>query len=204
MSTRRVLAKTGWVDRADPDYHKRRGPNGRLFCRWCDKEVGKGRRTFCSEECIHEWKLRSDPGYVRREVFKRDGGLCSQCRLDTQKIVQRAERLQYSLTYNRHEQSYEATKVELAEIIGQYPWAFPKSFQYGGNVKAMWHADHVKPVVEGGGECGLDNYRTLCVPCHKQETKALAARRAAQRRKEKQDGEVHLPVPDPQRVPGDA
>jgi 5-methylcytosine-specific restriction endonuclease McrA len=42
--------------------------------------------------------------------------------------------------------------------------------------------DHIVPVVEGGGLCGLDGYRTLCSPCHKLETKALAKRRAQQRR----------------------
>jgi len=47
---------------------------------------------------------------------------------------------------------------------------------------SWWDADHIKPVVEGGGLCGLDNYRTLCVPCHKKETAELAARRAKQRR----------------------
>lgn len=45
-----------------------------------------------------------------------------------------------------------------------------------------WDADHIVPVVEGGGECGLENYRTLCKPCHKRETAALARRRAAARR----------------------
>jgi len=45
-----------------------------------------------------------------------------------------------------------------------------------------WHADHVVPVVEGGGECGLEGMRTLCVPCHKDETAALAKRRAEARK----------------------
>lgn len=44
-----------------------------------------------------------------------------------------------------------------------------------------WEADHIVPLVEGGGY-GLDNLRTLCVPCHKAETKALAQRRAASRK----------------------
>lgn len=29
-----------------------------------------------------------------------------------------------------------------------------------------WHADHILMVAEGGGECGTDNARTLCVLCH--------------------------------------
>lgn len=48
-----------------------------------------------------------------------------------------------------------------------------------------WDADHIVPVVEGGGLCGLENYRTLCHPCHKRVTAELAARRAEQRRQEK-------------------
>jgi 5-methylcytosine-specific restriction protein A len=50
---------------------------------------------------------------------------------------------------------------------------------------SLWQADHVVPVVEGGGGCGLDNLRTLCTPCHKKATAALAARRAHTRRAEK-------------------
>ena len=42
----------------------------------------------------------------------------------------------------------------------------------------LWQADHIVPVIEGGGACGLDNYRTLCTACHKEETAQLARRRA--------------------------
>jgi len=46
----------------------------------------------------------------------------------------------------------------------------------------LWQADHIVPVIEGGGECGLENYRTLCTRCHKEETALLAKRRAEARR----------------------
>jgi hypothetical protein len=49
----------------------------------------------------------------------------------------------------------------------------------------FWHADHILEVVEGGGCCGLENTQTLCVPCHKRKTAALAARRAERRRQQK-------------------
>lgn len=45
-----------------------------------------------------------------------------------------------------------------------------------------WEMDHIVPVAEGGGLCGLDGYRTLCVPCHKIESAKLAARLAERRK----------------------
>ena len=47
-----------------------------------------------------------------------------------------------------------------------------------------WEADHIVAVIEGGGECGLDGFRTLCLDCHHKETAELARRRAKQRREE--------------------
>ena len=38
---------------------------------------------------------------------------------------------------------------------------------------SVWEADHVVAVVDGGGCCGLRNYRTLCRSCHLEETRAL-------------------------------
>ena len=39
------------------------------------------------------------------------------------------------------------------------------------NGGGLWDADHIIPVKEGGGQCGLDNIRTLCISCHKKVTK---------------------------------
>jgi hypothetical protein len=39
--------------------------------------------------------------------------------------------------------------------------------------------------VEGGGECGIENYRTLCTACHKLATKELHGRLSAKRREAK-------------------
>jgi hypothetical protein len=46
---------------------------------------------------------------------------------------------------------------------------------------ALWEADHITSVCEGGGCCGLDGYRTLCWRHHLEETAALARRRAQHR-----------------------
>jgi 5-methylcytosine-specific restriction enzyme A len=40
----------------------------------------------------------------------------------------------------------------------------------------LWQADHINAVIEGGGECGLDNLRTLCTKCHLSVTNELRTR----------------------------
>lgn len=37
--------------------------------------------------------------------------------------------------------------------------------------ESEWQADHIVEVHQGGGGCGLDNFQTLCVDCHKDKTK---------------------------------
>jgi len=39
--------------------------------------------------------------------------------------------------------------------------------------KTLWDADHIVPVIEGGGECDLSNMRTLCLKCHREATAGL-------------------------------
>ncbi len=42
--------------------------------------------------------------------------------------------------------------------------------------RGRWEMDHIVPVAEGGGLCGLDGYRTLCAPCHGKVSGALRKR----------------------------
>lgn len=42
--------------------------------------------------------------------------------------------------------------------------------------KSWWEADHIIAVVEGG-DSNLENLRTLCIPCHREATRALRERR---------------------------
>jgi 5-methylcytosine-specific restriction endonuclease McrA len=128
----------GWVER-------RRGT-----CRWCNAAVPKGRFTFCAPACVHEWKLRTDPGYLRTQVFARDHGVCANCGLDTEAIRKDKRKLDYSARRQ-----------------------FEKDW---GLRRHLWDADHIIPVVEGGGECDLSNMRTLCLQCHRAATAALRSR----------------------------
>ena len=44
------------------------------------------------------------------------------------------------------------------------------------NEGMFWQGDHIIPVAEGGGESDINNYRTLCTPCHRDVTKQLHQR----------------------------
>lgn len=150
MSTARAMTG-GWVDRKSIP----RGPNGRGLCRWCALEVPRGRFTFCSDYCVHEWKLRSQPAYLREQVFLRDRGLCAACGVDT---IAARRRLRYARG---------AQRLQLLDF-----WKPARRLRM-----SLWEADHIVPVSEGGGECDLSNLRTLCLRCHRDATAQLRQRR---------------------------
>lgn len=50
------------------------------------------------------------------------------------------------------------------------------------HTESLWQADHILPVEHGGGGCGLDNFQTLCIPCHKRKTRQQAQARKIARR----------------------
>lgn len=137
MSTQRTKPG-GWVER-------RRGP-----CRWCGVPVPPRRFTFCGPECVHQWKLRTDPGYLRDQVFARDRGVCAECGIDTELLRKNKRKLDYA-----------------ARRLFEKEW---------GLRRHLWDADHIVPVAEGGGQCDLSNMRTLCLKCHRAVTAALRKR----------------------------
>jgi 5-methylcytosine-specific restriction protein A len=141
----------GWADPASLP----KGPNGRALCRWCNLEAPPGRRTFCSEWCVDEWKLRSSPAYLREKLLERDHGVCALCGIDCIAEFNRLKRLRGE----RRRAAFSAWGVR------------------PGQRMSLWDADHIIPVVEGGGECDLSNIRTLCIRCHRAVTAELRRRR---------------------------
>jgi len=127
---------------------------GAAICRWCRRPVAPPRRTFCGDACVHEWKIRSSPWYVRREVKKRDKGICRLCGLN----VLKAHR------------EWGRRKPPAADRAARRQWRAERP---------RWEADHIVPVADGGGECGLDNYRLLCRPCHVRVTVAWRTNRSS-------------------------
>lgn len=121
-----------------------RGPNGRALCRQCQQEVPEGKRSFCGQECVDRWQIRTG-SKMRKHVFKRDRGICQICEIRCHKM--------------KDEKAYRAAN------------------QIPAHRTKLWDVDHVIPVVEGGGDAGLSQLRTLCIPCHREETRKLAERR---------------------------
>ncbi len=149
MSTSRTMPG-GFADRTALE----KGENQRALCRWCRLEVPARRFTFCSEYCVHEWKLRTDPGYLREQVHRRDNGVCSQCGVNTQAAYAELKR---------------SRGTHRLKLLAQ--WGLKRISR-----KSLWDADHIVPVVEGGGECDIANLRTLCLVCHKKQTLELQRR----------------------------
>jgi len=151
------------------------------FCRGCGKPVPKGRRSWCSKACVDAGWLKLSPAVARARVHQRDKGVCGQCGFDAEKAERILRRLQSTAYSRRHagdDMTYRQAFLWLVNV-----WAPRKRPRlYGWPVPHLWEADHELPVVEGGGGCELDNYRTLCISCHRGETRTLARRRAKQRR----------------------
>jgi 5-methylcytosine-specific restriction enzyme A len=131
-------------------------------CRWCRRAVEGRRRTFCSDTCVHEWRLRSSTSYLRECVLERDCGICALCGYDAVSERRRVMRLPFA-----------ARMIELKRLQKQ-------GVTVRGR-KSWWEADHIVAVAEGG-DSNLENIRTLCRPCHRAESAALRRRLAMTRK----------------------
>jgi len=134
----------------------------RALCRWCKTPVSGRRRTFCSNPCVHEWRLRSSTSYLRDCVFERDQGVCALCSADTHAFRRRVMRLPFA------QRMQQLKALQQSGVINK-------------RRKSWWEADHILPVVEGG-DSNLENIRTLCIPCHRAVTRELRERRRYTRR----------------------
>lgn len=227
---------------------------GKPLCRWCSSPVPKGRKSWCSQACVDDALIRTQPSYARAAVKARDKGVCADCGRDTTKIknqlrnigtLARNGLISYDRTTARAAARYDVPARRLYEIctagrtsieyaadeerrlaspnadrIARYRET-PLEVRSGeqkirvihkrlmrlatarlkrlvseliaegfdgicartGHVnRSLWDADHIIPVVKGGGGCGLSNLRTLCQPCHKKASKILAGQLAAERK----------------------
>lgn len=179
MSHHRLDPRRGWAYGNLP-----KGPNGRNLCRECHVEVPPGRQTFCSKQCVEAWKIRSDPTFVRIQLFERDKGICAICGVDCVALTKELEKIEGPVEYwTRRSHRYEDMVYGNIPLMARLkelsipPHRYQRRRRYG-----IWDADHIVPVVEGGGLVGISGFRTLCCRCHKNETAALKRRLAEQRK----------------------
>ncbi len=99
---------------------------------------------------------------MRRRVYKRDRGVCVNCRLNTEKIHRRVTAL-----------PPQARMVAMMLLES-------KGFNRG-DISILWEADHILALDEGGKDV-LDNLQTLCIPCHKEKSGEQSVRGARRRR----------------------
>ncbi|XVE56866.1 hypothetical protein DITRI_Ditri04bG0044700 [Diplodiscus trichospermus] len=150
------------------------------LCKLC-QEPCKGRTAkmpeyfedlFCNLGCYEEYRLRTSNRSLRQELFQIEHGICTNCQLDCHQLVKHLKPL--SSERRREYIAKVAPKIASQESLVDKLVNDPSE----GNA---WHADHIVPVYRGGGECRLENMRTLCVACHADVTAAQCAERRSVR-----------------------
>jgi len=191
MTTKRRESAKTWRDE-----------NGNIVCSCgCGRPPGKGRRNWHSQECVDRWLWANSPQFVRSKLEERDKGVCAKCRVDAIRAENRASVASWaSMWQAKHGMESRIWRFRKAnpgrwdvpKFLLSDRWGFwqPRVAEArrarlnaltadGWNVSrstSWWEADHIVPVAEGGGQCGPENYRTLCCRCHVVVTKELRQR----------------------------
>ncbi|CAM6013956.1 unnamed protein product [Sphagnum balticum] len=143
---------------------------------------------FCKSDCLADYLQRTSQRYLREELFELEQGVCVKCGLDCHNLVQHIQPLtlddrttyilQTAPQFDRHKCLLERLVRDPSE----------------GNA---WHADHIVPVADGGGECRLENMQTLCVVCHtnvtiEQNRQRRSELKRARQRLQMREGSLNL------------
>lgn len=163
---------------------------------------------------LHAFDRTGTPSRIL--VEDRDHGVCAACGMDTEYVKRLLNPLLVEAVARRAEpDAARALRVRAAEVLiglgfsGAVAGAAVAN-TWGVQVNVhLWEADHVVPVVHGGGgTCGLENLRTLCRACHHAATKRLAGQRAKEKRVRAREAshaarmaakQARLPLEEPRR-----
>ncbi|VFQ74958.1 unnamed protein product [Cuscuta campestris] len=118
---------------------------------------------FCSLDCHEEYRLRTSRRYMRERLFEIEHGICTNCQLNCHKLVKHIR----LLSHDKREDHINKVAPQIAKRR-----KLLEKLVHDPNEGNAWHADHITPVYKGGGECFLENMRTLCVACHADVTAA--------------------------------
>jgi 5-methylcytosine-specific restriction endonuclease McrA len=166
------------------------------LCRWCGQPVPKGRHSWCSDGCVTEFQIEAWPQVTRKELTKRDHEICRLCDRDCGRIARYvtaildAPAAVRQTAWSRSACAYREIEPDPVLVRRRDRWIHmlrrlrllsSEPWDSSARLRHLWEADHMEPVCWGGHN-GLDNYRTLCRPCHRAETARLARARAAAKR----------------------
>ncbi|KAK2166038.1 hypothetical protein LSH36_43g04079 [Paralvinella palmiformis] len=129
---------------------------------------------FCSQLCMDQYWMKGSRGYSMQQVYQTEHGICQLCDFDAQQLYDKIKNTTnlYKRAKLIQESKYGTLKTAIKQKMANNP------------VRGLfWQVDHIKPVIEGGGTCDIDNLRTLCVLCHREVTAQLHRDRAEQRHK---------------------
>lgn len=143
-----------------------RGPAGETVTH---RSTGGEVSLFCTGSCRALFFAKRNAASLRSQLFELERGLCQRCGLDCHSA--------FHATLAARSDRRAAKLAEVAPslaAIGELAARIVERPTEG----MFWQADHVVPVFEGGGMCGLDNLQTLCTSCHRSKTHAEAERRS--------------------------
>lgn len=114
-----------------------KGSNGKRLCGWCDHELPKYRRSWCSDECADNFARIWSWGALREYVIGRDV-VCQRCGKDWAGWLHTRP-----MHFSRDPRDQTLCRLE----------------------RAPWQVDHTLPVKDGGTD-DPENLRLLCNDCH--------------------------------------
>lgn len=139
----------------------------------CGETIKPPRRVWVSDDCRLDWLSHNYMAWARPACGRRDGYVCQMCGIDCEALESELRHLYRRAIRGGYRRfgTMDAWNALLAEL----------QLTPHEACNQLWQADHIIPQCEDGPD-DVDNLRTLCLWCHKVESRKLAARRAEERR----------------------
>lgn len=157
-----------------------RFPRRRGHCTACAKPVQPPRQNWCSKACVDAYLSLARTDRTRRILWARDPH-CALCRHPVWVCYHEGDLGYEPIPSDQRGGAPYITKRPIGfRLVREFGWRWVRERNREPHER-LCELDHTVPLVEGGKH-DWPNLRLLCLPCHKAETAALAARRARLRR----------------------
>jgi 5-methylcytosine-specific restriction endonuclease McrA len=148
----------------------------------CGKPLPKRRYNWCSDLCLAEFRALNGIA-INHYVYQRDKGVCYKCGLDTHVILEICSVLMYPRTLQCSTPQLQRRFYKVANEIRD-GWSKDNCISFWrkvgieltDNLNAS-DAHHIVPFSESGDHSS-SNLITLCIACHKEETRKFHAARS--------------------------